>query len=95
MKIKKLFVAALAIVTVLTMSVVSSAEAVENKIDEKIEATDETENFVLIYEEQYVDEDGCTITDRLYVENGLSALASSGTKTLKKQKILAHPIKCG
>ncbi len=93
MKMKKIIAAVLSAATVLTMSVAASAETIEdvinseNAIERKTESVDmNADGLVLIFEEQYVDENGYTITDRVYVEDGIMPLATSGTKTIKATK---------
>lgn len=93
MKMMKIIAVVLSAATVLTMSVAASAETIEdvinseNAIERKNESVDMNgDGLVLIFEEQYVDENGYAITDRIYVEDGIMPLATSGTKTIKATK---------
>ncbi len=88
---KKLFSVAVAATMALTMSAVSNAETVESVIDtcDSIETSNSgaySDGFVLVSENQYVDENGNTITDRLFVKDDIMPLTKSGTRTYKVTK---------
>lgn len=93
MKTTKNFIAAaLAVGMALTMSVMSSAETIESYaetvevIPQEVLSGTELQGFVLVSEEQYVDENGCVNIDRLYVKDEAMLLSSSGTRTYKVTK---------
>lgn len=84
MKLKKFVSVIIAAALTFNISILASAELSDEITTESTNTNDE--NFVLVFEEQYVDENNSTIIDRIYVEDGIMPLSTSGTKTIKATK---------